>query len=105
MPIGGFFTCKRNKYDFSFRLWCVKAVLSDKTLRSVAKVRGIEESILRQWFGFYEQEGKEGPKAGRYQNYDFCFKLKVLKTKPTKGLFLRSAAVRFDIPDARTNQK
>ena len=89
---------KRNKYDYLFRLRCVKAVLGGKPLSAVAKENGIENSNLRLWFSFYKWYGKEGLKPRIYQTYDSSFKLKVLKAIAKEGLSLRSAAVTFNIP-------
>jgi len=89
---------KRNKYDYSFRLRCVKAVLDGKSVRTVAKENGVEDSNLRLWLGFYETYGKTGIKPRGYQKYDPSLKLRVLKAIAKGNLSLRSAAVRFNIP-------
>lgn len=89
---------KRRKYNYEFRLQCVEAVLKDnRSVKSVARDRGIEHSNLRLWIGFYQSYGKSGlePRARRY--YGTPFKLEVLNAIDTEFLSLRSACVRFNI--------
>jgi transposase len=89
---------KRNKYDYLFRLRCIKAVLGGKSVKTVAKENGFQASNLELWLAFYETYGKAGIKARGYQKYDVSFKLKVLKAIWSEDLSLRAAAVRFNIP-------
>lgn len=90
---------KRNKYNYEFRLRCVKAVLKCKhSLKAVAKRHGIEESNLRLWVGFYQAYGTSGLKPGSNRKYDIAFKLQVLKAVDQEGLSLRCAAIKFKIP-------
>ena len=90
---------KRSKYNYEFRLRCVKAVLQGKgSVRSIAKANGIDYSNLRLWIGFYEHYGKAGLKPRVKQDYDLSFKLKVLAAIDEEILSLRSACVRFNIP-------
>jgi len=90
---------KRNKYNYEFRLQCVEAVLKGKSsVRSISKEKGIEDSNLRLWLGFYEQYGKSGLKARVKQYYGSSFKLEVLEAIDKEFLSLRSACVRFNIP-------
>ena len=89
---------KRNKYDYAFRLRCVKAVLKDKrTVKGVAKENGFAESNLRLWIGFYQRYGPSGLVSEGKQQFDTGFKLKVLKAIDTDCLSLRAACVRFNI--------
>jgi transposase len=91
--------CKRNKYDYEFRLRCVEAVLKGKrALKEVAKENGIEHSNLRLWLGFYQAYGKSGLKPRKKQHYDAAFKLEVLEAIDKEFLSLRSACARFNIP-------
>lgn len=90
---------KRNKYDYNFRLRCVKAVLSGKkSVKSIAKENGIEHSNLRLWLRFYECYGTEGLKSRTRQHYEPSFKIEVLDTINKEFLSLREACVRFNIP-------
>ena len=90
---------KRTKYNYEFRLSCVKAVLQGKaSLKSVAKANGMSFSNLRLWTMFYEHYGKAGLEPRVKQHYDLSFKLKVLAAIDEEILSLRSACVRFNIP-------
>ncbi len=89
---------KRNKYNYSFRLQCVEAVLKDKrSVKAVAREKGFEESNLRLWVGFYKRYGCSGLVSGGKRQYDARFKLKVLKAIDTQCLSLSDACVRFNI--------
>lgn len=90
---------KRNKYDYKFRLRCVKEVLKGKqSVSAIAKGKGVDRANLRLWLGFYERYGKTGLKPRCKQDYDAAFKQKVLATI-NKGLIsLREACFRFNIP-------
>lgn len=45
---------KRNKYNYEFRLRCVKAVLQKgQSVSEVANEKGIDRANLRLWLGFY----------------------------------------------------
>jgi transposase len=95
----GHFMFKRKKYDYEFRLECVRAVLNGKgSVTAVAKQKGIEDSNLRLWLGFYEAYGNQGLKPRVKQHYTVCFKLMVLKAIDQELLSLRAACVRFNIP-------
>lgn len=88
---------KRKKYDYSFRLGCVKAVLDGNSIGSVARKKGIDAANLRLWLGFYEKYGKDGLKGRKNRHYDQAFKINVIRTIAKEGLSLRSAAIRFNI--------
>jgi transposase len=90
---------KRNKYNYEFRLQCVEAVLKEKrSVLEVVKEKGVEQSNLRLWVGFYEQYGKTGLSPRIKQHYDADFKLEVLEAIEKELLSLRTACVRFNIP-------
>ena len=90
---------KRTKYNYEFRLRCVKSVLQGKgSFKSVAKANGISFTNLRLWTMFYEHYGKAGLKPRIRQHYDLSFKLSVLSAIDEEILSLRSACVRFNIP-------
>lgn len=89
---------KSNKYNYGFRLQCVEAVLKDKrSVKSVAREKGFNESNLRLWVGFYQKYGQSGLSPVGKQHFDSRFKLKVLKAIDTECLSLRTACVRFNI--------
>lgn len=91
--------CKRNKYDYKFRLQCVEAVLKKgQSISQVAKAKGFDMSNLRLWLLFYEKHGKDGLKPRYQRHYEPSFKLKVLETIDKEHLSLRGACVRFNIP-------
>ena len=90
---------KRNKYNYSFRLRCVEAVIIGKvSIRSISKKEGIQRSNLRLWLSFYEAYGALGLRERVQQHYEPSFKLDVLSTIEREYLSLRSACVRFNIP-------
>ena len=71
---------RKVKYDYAFKLECVKLVLEKHhSYGVVSKLKGAKESNIRRWVGFYKQYGKIGliPRINR--NYTVDFKLKVLK--------------------------
>lgn len=94
---------KRKKYNYAFRLRCVEAVMKDKrSVKSVAKERGFDESNLRLWIGFYQKYGRSGLVSQGRQDFDASFKLKVLEAVNTEYLSLREACVRFNIRSEST---
>lgn len=89
---------KRNKYNYAFRLECVKAVLKDnRPLKEVASEKGFEHSNLRLWISFYQQYGPSGLISKVKRQYDAAFKLEVLRTIDRQCLSLREACARFNI--------
>ena len=54
----------KRKYDYAFRLQCVHSVLKKGySISEVAREKGIEQSNLRLWLGFYNEYGKNGLKT------------------------------------------
>jgi transposase len=91
--------CKRNKYNYGFRLQCVEAVLKGKrSIRDVATEQGFAKSNLQLWLGFYHRYGKAGLQPKGQQQYDPAFRRQVLETMDKEHLSLHSACVRFNIP-------
>jgi transposase len=89
---------KRTKYDYDFRLRCVKAVLKGQdSVTSIAKENGIKRSNLQLWLTFYECYGEPGLNAKGNRHYDLSFKLSVLKAIEQEQLSLREACARFNI--------
>ena len=94
---------RKSKYDYAFKLRCVKEVLvHHRGGESVAKEFGIEYSSLRLWLGFYKAYGAVGLQRKPKQHYDVAFKLKVLTAIDKEVLSLRAACVRFNIPTDST---
>jgi transposase len=94
---------KRIKYDYRFRLQCVEAVVKNNIpARVVAAEKGVTDSNIRLWVGFYRLYGKDGLKGRKYQNYDVSFKLKVVQTIAKEFLSLKTACARFNIPSEAT---
>jgi transposase len=71
---------RKVKYDYAFKLECVKLVLEKHYSCSyVSTEKGIERSNLRKWIGFYNEYGAIGLLPRRNQSYSLDFKLEVLK--------------------------
>jgi len=89
---------KKVKYCYEFKLHCVEEVLKrHRTVGSVGKSKGCDESNIRKWIGFYKKYGDEGLLPRKKQHYDIDFKLKVLDSINKKSLSLREACVKFNI--------
>ena len=90
---------RKVKYDYAFKLECVNLVLEKHySYEYVAIQRGLNESNIRKWVGFYMKYGKIGLLPRKNQSYSIDFKIRVLKTIETKNLSLREACVEFNIP-------
>jgi len=91
---------RKVKYDYAFKLECVKLVLEKHySCNHVSNQKGVERSNLRKWIGFYRQYGGLGLLPRKNQSYSVNFKLKVVKTIDKDLLSLRDASIRFNIPD------
>ncbi len=92
---------RKVKYDYSFKLECVKLVLEEHySSESVSKLKGPNESNIRKWVSFYREYGKVGLYPRKNQVYPIDFKIKVLKSITKEFLSLRQACLKFNIPDA-----
>ena len=90
---------KRKKYNYEFRLQCVRSVLEEnRSINMVAGVYGVESSNLRLWVKFYEQYGSAGLKPRKRQEYSPAFKLKVIESIKNDYLSLSEACLKFNIP-------
>lgn len=48
---------RKVKYDYAFKLECVKLVLeSDYSAGAVSNLKGLNESNIRKWVGFYKSQ-------------------------------------------------
>jgi len=92
---------RKVKYDYAFKLECIKLVLEKHySCNYVSNEKGLNESNIRKWIGFYKQYGSVGLLPKTNQSYSVNFKLKVVKTIEKDLLSLRDASIRFNIPDA-----
>lgn len=90
---------KRNKYDYTFRLQCVEAVLKKgQSISEVARAKGFDKNELRLWLYFYAEYGKKGLQPITQRHYEPSFKREVLATIDKEHLSLRHACARFKIP-------
>ena len=90
---------RKVKYDYAFKLECVNLVLEKHhSCEYVAIQKGLNESNIRKWIGFYRKYGKTGLLPRKNQTYSIDFKIRVLKTIETKKLSLRETCVEFNIP-------
>lgn len=91
---------RKVKYDYAFKLECVKLILEKHySWNYVSAQKGLSKSNIRKWVGFYEQYGSIGLLPRKNQSYSVNFKLKVLKAIEKDLLSLRSASLKFNIPD------
>ncbi|WP_165851826.1 helix-turn-helix domain-containing protein [Chryseobacterium pennipullorum] len=96
--LGAFFMYKKEKFSVAFKLECIKLHKnSHRSIGSIAKEKGFNESNLRKWIGFYNKYGISGLQARKNRNYSLKFKVKVLKTIATECISQREACIRFDI--------
>lgn len=90
---------RKVKYTYEFKLKCVEEVLKkSRTVESVSREYGFDESCLRHWVGFYRKFGHNGLKPRGYRSYDVSFKLKVLRAIEKKSLSLNEACLHYNIP-------
>jgi len=92
---------RKVKYDYAFKLECVKLVLEKHySCNAISKQKGLNESNIRKWVGFYKKYGKQGLLPRKNQSYSVDFKLKVLKSIEDDFLSLSKSCLTFNIPDA-----
>ena len=92
---------RKVKYDYAFKLECVKLVLEQHySCNYVANQKGLYESNIRKWIGFYRQYGVNGLLPRTNQSYSVNFKLKVLKAIDKDLMSLRDSSLKYNIPDA-----
>tara|TARA_B110000967_G_scaffold150233_1_gene154059 strand:- start:6934 stop:7293 length:360 start_codon:yes stop_codon:yes gene_type:complete len=90
--IWGYFIGKKVKYDYAFKLECVKLVLeSDYSAEAVSNQKGLNESNIRKWVGFYKTQGERGLLPRKNRSYSTVFKLKVVQSIDKEFLSLRDA--------------
>ncbi len=90
---------RKVKYDYTFKLECVKLVLEKHySCVAISKQKGISKSNIHKWVGSYKAYGKQGLLPRKNQSYPIDFKLKILKSIDTDFLSLREACLRFNVP-------
>ena len=91
---------RKVKYDYAFKLECVKLVLEKhNSCNYVSSQKGLNESNIRKWVGFYKQYGAIGLLPRKNQSYSVNFKLKVVQAIDKDLISLRDASIKFNIPD------
>lgn len=52
---------RKVKYNYAFKLECIELVLKKHhSILYVSKLKGVNESNIRKWVGFYNRYGKAG---------------------------------------------
>jgi transposase len=94
---------RKVKYDYAFKLECVELVLKKHySNRYVSKLKGLDESNIRNWVSSYKNHGEFGLFPKKNQSYSIGFKLKVLKRIKAKSLSIADACLEFNIPTKST---
>ena len=90
---------RKVKYDYAFKLECVKLVIEKHhSYGVVSRQKGVEKSNIRKWVGFYKLYGENGLIPRINQNYTVDFKLKVLQSIDENFLSLNDTCLKFNIP-------
>jgi transposase len=90
---------RKVKYDYAFKLECVELVLKKHySNRYVSKLKGLDESNIRNWVISYKNHGEFGLLPRKNQRYSVDFKLKVLKTIKKETLSMKESCLKFNIP-------
>ena len=90
---------RKVKYDYAFKLECVKLVIENHhSYGVVSKQKGAEKSNIRKWVGFYKQYGESGLIPRKRCIYSIDFKLKVLQSIDKELLSLHETCLKFNIP-------
>ena len=89
---------RRSKYDYSFRLRCVRKIVEQScSITEMSTKTGVEHSNIRSWLRMYELNGKEGLRSRKRQTYSEQFKVQVVLAVQKERLSLNEACSRFDI--------
>ena len=95
----GIFMERKVKYDYAFKLECVELVLKKHySNRYVSKLKGLNESNIRNWISFYKRYGEFGLLPRKNQAYSIDFKFKVIKAIKNDSLSLKESCLKFNIP-------
>jgi transposase len=88
----------KSKYSLAFKLKIVKKIANESmSIDSLSHKTGIDRSIIRKWFKFYELYGIKGLERPTNRVYSLDFKVSVLETIQKEGLSLKETARRFNI--------
>lgn len=94
---------RKVKYDYAFKLECVDLVTNKYySCQRVSNKKGICESNIRKWVGFYREYGKVGLLPRKNRVYSIDFKQKVLLSIDKDLLSLSEARLKFNIPTDST---
>lgn len=97
---------RKVKYDYAFKFECVKLVLEKHySYNDVSNQKGLNESNIRKWIGFYKQYGAIGLLPRKNQSYSVAFKLRVLRAIDKDLMSLRESSIKFNIPDTAIIEK
>lgn len=89
---------RRSKYDYSFRLRCVRKIVEQScSITEMSTKTGVEHSNIRSWLRMYELKGKEGLRSRKRQTYSEQLKVQVVLAVQKERLSLNEACSRFDI--------
>jgi transposase len=85
-----------SKYTFEEKHESVQRVLDGMSIRDSARIMGVCESQIRNWFHLYENHGWEALKNGG-ASYDGAFKVMVVEYMHSNHLSYTSTAAYFGI--------
>ena len=89
---------RKVKYDYAFKLECVKLVLEKHfSIEAVSKQKGLHKSNIRKWVLLYKTHGNTGLLTRKNQSYSTDFKLKVLRSIDKEHLSLSEIRLKFNI--------
>lgn len=85
------------KYDEQFKLETIRqCLLGEVSVEAVARVRGVDYSMVRRWISSYQVHGM-GSLSKRYRHYSVEFKLEVLERVAREGLSDREAVAIYNL--------
>jgi len=92
---------RKVKYDYAFKLECVKLVLEKHySTIVVSKQKGVAKSNIQKWVNFYLEYGKSGIQPKKNNKYSLDFKIEVIKAIKQESLSLNRTCLRFNVPEA-----
>ena len=91
---------RKETYDLSFKLKCVKLVEEKSySTSTVSQKYGINKKRLDRWLLNYRRLGLNGLISTQNRSYTTEFKLQVIQTIKRESLSLRDAKFKFKIPN------
>ncbi|WP_445456627.1 helix-turn-helix domain-containing protein [Flavobacterium sp. HNIBRBA15423] len=89
---------RKVKYDYAFKLECVKLVLEEHfSCEYVSNLKGLNKSNVWRWVNFYKEFGASGLLPRQNRNYSIVYKLQVLQSIKSDYLSLSEACLKFNI--------